>query len=127
MDQATMLTDHVHIQVWDLSPRRAAPYLEGAAGAGLTQPDDAVQIVGGDGLILLLDETERGEVEAGLLAVSIFQHGGQLIDGAPDSQEEPHDVCIHVSVGEIQGEDLLTYETNRLKKVELDGCGLIEV
>lgn len=122
-----MLTDHVHVQVWDLSPQRAAPYLEGAAGAGLTQPDDAVQIVGGDGLILLLNETERWEVEAGLLAVSIFQHRGQLIDGAPDSQGEPHDVRIHVSVGEIQGEDLLTYETNRLKKVELDGCGLIEV
>lgn len=81
-----MLTDRVHIQVWDLSPRTAAPYLKGAAGAGLAQPGDAVQIVGGDGLILLLDETEHGEVEAGLMALSVFQHRGQLIDEAPDSQ-----------------------------------------
>lgn len=42
-----------------------------------------MQIVGGDGPVLLLDETERREVEAGLLARSVFQHGGELIDGAP--------------------------------------------
>lgn len=87
-DQATMLTDRVHIQVWDLSPRTAAPYLEGAAGAGLAQPDDAVQIVGGDALVLLLDETKCGEVEAGLLALSVFQHRGQLVDGAPVSRRQ---------------------------------------
>ena len=34
-------------------------YLEGAADAALAEPSDAVQIVGGDGLILLLDEAER--------------------------------------------------------------------
>lgn len=105
-----------------MSPRRAAPYLEGAAGAGLTQPDDAVQIVGGDGLILLLDETERGEVEAGLLAVSIFQHRGQLIDGAPDSQGEPHDVRIHVSVGEIRG-----FADLRDKQIKEGGVGRMRV
>lgn len=95
-DQATMLTDRVHIQVWDLSPRTAVPYLEGAAGAGLAQPDDAVQIVGGDALVLLLDETERGEVEAGLVALSVFQHRGQLGDGAPVSRRRAS--WVHVGL-----------------------------
>lgn len=58
-------------------------YLERAAGAALTESSDAVQIVGGDGLILLLDEAEGREVEAGLLAIPILQHSGQLIYGAP--------------------------------------------
>lgn len=58
-------------------------YLEGAADAALAEPSDAVQIVGGDGLILLLDEAERWEVEAGLLAIPVLQHGGQLIYRAP--------------------------------------------
>lgn len=63
---------------------RAAPsYLERAAGAALAESGDAVQIVSGDGLILLLDEAEGREVEAGLLAFPILQHGGQLIYGAP--------------------------------------------
>lgn len=62
----------------------AAPaYLERAAGATLAQSGDAVQIVGGDGLVLLLDEAEGREVEACLLAFPILQHGGQLIYGAP--------------------------------------------
>lgn len=58
-------------------------YLECAAGAALAESGDAVQIVGGDGLILLLDEAERREVEAGLLAIPILQHSGELIYGAP--------------------------------------------
>lgn len=60
-----------------------ASYLECAAGAALAEPGDAVQIVGGDGLILLLDEAEGWEIEAGLLAVPILQHRGELIYGAP--------------------------------------------
>lgn len=63
--------------------RAAHSYLERAAGAALTESGDAVQIVGGDGLILLLDEAEGREVEAGLLAVPVLQHGGELIYGAP--------------------------------------------
>lgn len=58
-------------------------YLECAAGAALAESGDAVQIVGGDGLILLLDEAERREVEAGLLAIPVLQHSGELIYGAP--------------------------------------------
>lgn len=111
-DQAAALGDCASIQVRRVTSR---PYLEGAAGAGLAQPDDAVQIVGGDGLVLLLDETERREVESGLLALSVFQHGGELIDGAPCSGRQtswaPH-VHIHDSVPvEAEGEkELVIYE-----------------
>lgn len=66
-----------------LEMRAAHSYLERAAGAALTESGDAVQIVGGDGLILLLNEAEGREVEAGLLAVPILQHSGELIYGAP--------------------------------------------
>lgn len=62
----------------------AAPaYLECAAGAGLTETGDAVQIVGGDGLILLLGEVECREVEASLMANPILQHSGHRVYGAP--------------------------------------------
>lgn len=47
-----------------------------------------MQIVGGDGLVLPLDETESWEVEAGLLVLSVFQHGGELMNGAPFSRRE---------------------------------------
>lgn len=63
----------------DASP----PHLEHAAGAALAEACDAVQVVGGDGLILLLDEAEGREVEAGLLTLAVLQHGGELIYGAP--------------------------------------------
>lgn len=66
-----------------LNATRQTSYLEHAAGAALAQTGDAVQVVGGDGLVLLLDEAERREVEAGLLTLAILQHGGELIDGAP--------------------------------------------
>lgn len=66
-----------------LEVHASTPYLEGAAGAALTESGDAVQVVSGDGLILLLDETERREVEACLLAIPVLQHGGELIYGAP--------------------------------------------
>lgn len=78
----------------------AAPsvlYLEDAAGAALAQPGDAVQIVGGDGLILLFDEAESGEVEAGLLAVPILQHRGQLVYGAPFNKRRTSQVPICTS------------------------------
>lgn len=58
-------------------------HLEHAAGAALAETSDAVQVVGGDGLILLLDEAEGREVEAGLLTLTVLQHGGELVDGAP--------------------------------------------
>lgn len=73
----------VELVVFLLEMRGATSYLEGAAGAALAESGDAVQIVGGDGLILLLGEAERREVEAGLLAISVLQHGGEMIFGAP--------------------------------------------
>jgi len=57
--------------------------LESAAAAALAQSGDAVQIVGGHGLVLLLDEAERREGESGVLAVAVLQHGGELVLGAP--------------------------------------------
>lgn len=42
-----------------------------------------MQVVGGDGLVLLLDEAEGREVEAGLLTLPVLQHGGELVYGAP--------------------------------------------
>lgn len=64
------------------------PYLEGAAGTALTESGDAVQIVGGDGLILLFDEAESREVETGLLAIPVLHHGGELIYGAPFNKSD---------------------------------------
>lgn len=45
-----------------------------------------MEIVGGECLILLLDEAEHQEEEAGLLAVSILQYGDELIYRAPFSR-----------------------------------------
>lgn len=70
-------------------------YLEGAAGAALAESGDAVQIVGGDGLILLLGEAERREVEAGLLAIPVLQHGGELIYGAPFNKRRTSPFAHH--------------------------------
>ena len=61
----------------------ACTHLEGAAGAALTQPGDAVQVVGGDRLVLLLDEAEGREEEACRLAVAVLHHGGQWVGRAP--------------------------------------------
>lgn len=91
-------------------------YLEAAAGAALAESGDAVQIVGGDGLILLLDEAERREVEAGLLTIAVLQHGGQLIYRAPFNKRRtsqvPHlHTRIHtgsVLMIERQGEEIKT-------------------
>lgn len=89
--------------------------LEIAAGAALAESGDAVQIVGGDGLILLLDEAERREVEASLLAVSVLQHGGQLIYGAPFNKRRTsqvpqlHNTWIHtgsVLITERKGDEV---------------------
>lgn len=66
-----------------LEMRAATSHLEHAAGAALAQTGDAVQVVGGDGLVLLLDEAEGREVEAGLLTLAVLQHGGELVYGAP--------------------------------------------
>lgn len=80
-------------------------HLEGAAGATLTESSDAVQIVGGDGLILLLDEAERREVEAGLLAIPVLQHGGELIYGAPfkrgRTSQVPHLHITRIHTGSV--------------------------
>lgn len=66
-----------------LEMRAATSHLERAAGAALAETGDAVQVVGGDGLVLLLDEAEGREVEAGLLTLPVLQHGGELVYGAP--------------------------------------------
>lgn len=96
----------------------AAPsYLEGAARAGFAEPGNAVQIVGGDGFILLFDEAERREVEAGLLAVPVLQHGGQLIYGAPFNKRRtsqvPHLHITRIHTGSVlmiekQGDEIKT-------------------
>lgn len=62
--------------------------LEGAAGAQLTQPGDAVEVVGGHELVLLLNEAESWEVEPGTLALSVLNHGGKRVLGAWDEQVE---------------------------------------
>lgn len=58
-------------------------YLELGAGGGFTKSGDAVEVVGGNGLVLLLDKAEGREAKASLLTVSILQHGGHLILRAP--------------------------------------------
>ena len=81
-----------------LEMHAVSSHLEGAAGAALTELGDAVQIVGGDGLILLLDEAERWEVEAGLLAIPVLQHGGELIYGAPFNKRQTSQVPhLHIT------------------------------
>lgn len=83
----------------------APPHLEGAAGAALAESSDAVQIVGGDGLILLLDEAERLEEEACLLAIPVLQHGGELIYGAPFNRRRtsqvPHLHITRIHTGSV--------------------------
>lgn len=61
-------------------------YLKLGAGGTFTESGDAVEVVGGDGLVLLLDETEGREAEASFLAVTVFQHGGELIPRAPGTE-----------------------------------------
>lgn len=58
-------------------------YLELGAGAGFTKPGDAMEVVGGNGLVLLLDKAEGWEAKASLLTVSVLQHGGEQILRAP--------------------------------------------
>lgn len=84
-------------------------YLEGTAGTAFTEPGNAVQIVGGDGLILLLDEAECWEVEAGLLAIPILQHGGQLIYGAPFNKRRTSQVP-HLHITRIHTSSVLMIE-----------------
>lgn len=59
------------------------PNLEVAAGSGFAEPGDTVQVVGGHGLVLLLQEPEGGEREAGVVAVSILKHRSHLVLGTP--------------------------------------------
>lgn len=92
--------DHLVVGNWrlllDMHVRPS--YLEGVAGAALAESGDAVQIVGGEGLILLLDEAKRREVEACLLAVPVLQHGGELIYGAPFNRRRTSQVPrLHIT------------------------------
>lgn len=76
----------------------SASYLEGVAGAALAEPGNAVQVVGGDGLVLLLDKAERREEEAGLLAIPVLQHGGHRIYGAPFNKRRTSQVpLLHIT------------------------------
>lgn len=84
-------------------------YLEGAASAALTEPGYAVQVVRGDGLILLLNEAKRREEEAGLLAVSVLQHGGHLIYRAPFNKRRTSQL-LHLHITEIHTGSVLMIE-----------------
>lgn len=57
--------------------------LEAAAGADFAKPGDTVQVVGGHGLVLLLEEPEGGEGKAGVVAVSVLKHRGHLVFRTP--------------------------------------------
>lgn len=59
------------------------PNLKVAAGADFAEPGDTVQVVGGHGLVLLLEEPEGGEGEAGVVAVSILEHCSHLVLRTP--------------------------------------------
>lgn len=76
--------------------------LECAAGAPLTEPGDAVEVVGGHGLVLLLNEAEGRETEAGALAVSVLDHGGELVFGAGNKEIE------EAGVGRQRGNGCIT-------------------
>ena len=72
-------------------------YLKGVTGGALAESGDAVKVVGGDRLVLLLNEAECREKEAGPLAVPILQHGGHLIYGAPFGTRRTSQVLICTS------------------------------
>lgn len=100
--------------------------LKFAAGADLTESGDAVQEVGGQRLVLLFNKSEGREGEAGMVTVPILMHGGQLVPRAAVGYIYIY-IIIFNSVDlswalTVSSElDLRTYETNRLKKVELVG------
>lgn len=68
-------------------------YLELGTGGTFTESGDAVEVVGGDGLVLLLNKTEGREAEASFLAVTILQHGGKLILRAPGTEQVHHSLA----------------------------------
>lgn len=69
---------------WPITVRNVhIPNLEGAAGADFAEPGDTVQVVGGHGLVLLLEEPEGGEGEAGVVAVSVLKHRSHLVLRTP--------------------------------------------
>ena len=87
-----------------------------------------MQKVGGHGLVLLLDEAERREREARILAVAILKHGGELVAGAPGLTEKKKkrkknkdkiDICSSDFESFLPPEECLgSYEeTKRLKMV----------
>lgn len=57
-------------------------HLKITAGADLTQPGDAVKVISGHRLVLLLHESEGLEGEAGVVTVSVLMNGGHLVLGA---------------------------------------------
>ena len=61
---------------------------KGAAGALLTQPGDTVEVVGGHGLVLLLQEAEGREVEPCVLTLSVLTHVCHLVPRAAVSRHE---------------------------------------
>lgn len=57
--------------------------LKVTAFANLTQPGDAVKVVGGNSLVLLFKEPKDGEGEARMLAVSILMHDCHWVPRTP--------------------------------------------
>lgn len=97
--------------------------LKVAAFANLTESGDAVQKVGGNCLVLLFKEPKGGEREACMVAVAILMHDRHLV---PRTPEKKITLAVRVIVDRFCWKGLMTYETNRLKKVLLVGYGEIE-
>lgn len=108
------------------------PNLEVAAGTGLAEPGDTVQVVGGHSLVLLFQEPEGGEWEAGVVAVSVLKHRRHLVLRTPVwcwentaglmlvlNGSTRWDLCVFFFLNQAGVEGI--YGTKRLKKVELFG------
>lgn len=87
-----------------------------------------MQIVGGNCLVLLLQEAKGREGEARVVAVAILMHDGHLVPRTPAPwKEKINTLSVRAIVdSQVPQKGLMTYGTNKLKKVLLVGCGEIE-
>lgn len=94
------------------------------AGADLTQTGDAVKVVGGHGLVLLLQEAEGMEGKASMLAVSVLDHGGKLVPGTRHKQVEEAGVVGELGDGSIASvkEDVVLVRQVGCLDLDVDGC-----
>lgn len=91
--------------------------LKVVAFANLTEPGDAVQIVGGNRLVLLFKEPKDGEGEARMLAVSILMHDCHWVPRTPVTWGGGQ-CCYGVIVGSF-----FWFEDLRNKQVEESAVG----